>query len=212
MYSWTRPPVPRVLSPTEIGEPYKPPVDNRTTYACCDGHCSCANLTYGHCLCSYSRSSLFHTTSSHPHGPYRPSSYLTRVPYHVAPCRPLRHVASLTVLGQRGVAQEKWSCDWPRSCLTYGLVLLALPVIWSVRRLSLPGDVIQDPDLDLTWNPVFSPSFQEIRPFPLHSRVSSTWNHPTTDRFPYGGQHHWHANGQSSTSVHHWNMPFQWAF
>jgi len=34
------------------------------------------------------------------------------------------------------IAQEKWSCGGPRSCLSYGLLLLVLPVIWSVHHPS----------------------------------------------------------------------------
>jgi len=110
------------------------------------------------------------------------------------------------------IAQEKWSCDWPRSCLTYGLVLLALPVIWSVHHPSVLGDVIHGLDLDLAWNYGFSPSFQGKPLFPSIFQVSSTWNHPDNYRIPYGGRHHWHADGRSPTTVCHRNMLFQWLF
>jgi len=216
-------PVPSKQAPTAIGELTVAVVYNICTtvwYSPYDCSTQYHIVIYGQCP-PYShrshsyRSSIDHgwpTPSSHPHVFYGPCGYSTRVPYHVGPCRPLRPVTGLPGSDQRGVAQEKWSCGRPRPCLACGLCFLVLPVIWSVRHPSLPGDVIQDPDLDLTWNLVFSPSFQEIRPFPLHSRVSSTWNHPTTNRFPYGGRRHRHADGRSPTIVRHRNTLFRWIF
>jgi len=66
-------------------------------------------------------------------------------------------------------AQEKWSCGGPRSCLTYGLLLLALLVIWSVHHPSVLGDVIQGPDIDLAWDHGFPPDSRENRYFPPYS-------------------------------------------
>jgi len=109
------------------------------------------SMPYSHLSLSY-HSSVDHgwsTPSTCPHTIHTSSAVLTRVPYHVAPCGPLQYDPSLTSLGQRGVAQEKWSCDRPRSCLTYGLVLLALPVRWSVHHPSVLGDIIHSLDLDL---------------------------------------------------------------
>ncbi len=118
-----------------------------------------------------------------------------RRPYPVRPCGPLWPDPSLTSLGQRGVglAQEKWSCGGPRSCLTYGLLLLALPVILSVCHPSALGDVIHGLGLDLAWNHSFSPNFQGKLSFPPHFQVGSTWNHPDNYHLPYGGIRHRHA-------------------
>ncbi len=148
MYSWALVPVPCLLVPMVIGELYMPPVDKCTIYACCSGPCSCAKVTYHSYLCLYFLCSHFYHSSvgycnpplsSHPHDAYGPCEFLTRVLYHITPCGPIWPVVGLTSLGQRGVvAQEKWSCGRPKSYLAYGLVLLALPVIWSVDHPSSP--------------------------------------------------------------------------
>jgi len=149
----------------EIGEPYTPTVENYTIYACCSGPCSCAKVIYygSYHVCShYYHSSVGHShpvPGSHPHGPYGPISYLTRVLYHIAPCKPLWPVASLTSLDQRGVAQEKWSCGGPRPCLAYGLIILVLPVVWSGHHPSSLDDIIR----------------------------GSMWNYPNKDPFLYVG-------------------------
>ncbi len=109
MYSWVHISVPYLPCSMIIGELYMPPVDNLITYACCNGPCSHAILTYGHYLCSSSHSSHCYCsmdpcgihTPSHPYGPYRPSSYFTRVPYHVTPCRPLQPGPGLPGSDQR---------------------------------------------------------------------------------------------------------------
>ncbi len=178
MYSWVHISVPFPLVPMVIGESCILPVDKYTIYACCSGPCSCAKLIYGHYLLSCSCSSRPHT-SSHPYGPYGPCSYFTRVPYHVAPCRPLRPGPGLPSTDQRGVAQEKLSCGGPRPCLAYGLLLLVLPVGQSGCHPSSHDDIIQ----------------------------GSTWNYPDKDHFSYVGICQ-HANGWSSDDIHHRNVLF----
>jgi len=99
---------------------------------------------YSHCSLSY-HSSVDHgwpTPSTHPHTIHGSCMVSTMMPYTIGPCKPLQPGPGLPGLDKRGVAQEKWSCQGPRSCLTYGLLLLVLPVIWSVRCPSPPGDVI----------------------------------------------------------------------
>jgi hypothetical protein len=176
MYSWTRvrPPV------MGIGESYILPVDKYSIYARRSGPCSRAKSIYGRYLCSSSRSSrsmAIHrrpAPSTHPCTIHGACSYITRVPYHVAPCKPLRPGPGLSGMDQRGVAQEKWSCDWPRPCLAYGLCMLVLPVGRSGRRPSSHDDVIG----------------------------GSTWKHPKKDLFSYSRRHR-HADGGSSTIVRH---------
>jgi len=152
-------------------------------------------VIYGQCPPYHYRSHSYHSSvdhgwpipSTHPCTIHGDCSYLTRVPYLVAPCRPLWPGPSLTGSGQRGVAQEKWSCGGPRSCLTYGLLLLALPVIWSVCHPSVLGDIIHGLDLDLARYYGFPPSFQGKPLFPSIFWVSSMWNHSDNYRIPYGG-------------------------
>jgi len=217
--------VPSKLAPMEIGELTPVVIVNITCTTMWYSPCDCSTLSYiiiYGLYMPYSHSSLFYCSSVDQHGWLTSSTYphtihvscglLTRVPYHIAPCRPLWPATGLPSLHQRGVAQEKWSCDRPRSCLTYGLVLLVLPVMWSVHHLSSPDDLIQGLDKDQTWKLGFPPIFQGKPLFPPCFQVSSTWNHPTTNHFLYGGQCHWHAGSRSTSLVHHWNMLFQWIF
>ncbi len=128
-----------------------------------------------------------HTGSSHPLDANGPSSFHSRMPYTIASCGPLWCIPDLIVgLHQRGVAQEKWSCVRPRSCLTYGLSLV-LPLLQSVYCPSSHDDVIQGPDGSQTWKLAFSSSFQKIPPFPPHFQVGSMWNLPDNYHLPYGG-------------------------
>jgi len=118
------------------------PVDNHTIYAHCSGLCSHAKVTYYGYLCSYHLCShYYHSIACYnaysPHGFHGLSENPMRVSYPVRLCRPLWPVTGLPGSHQKGVAQEKWSCGRPRSCLTYGLVLLVLPVVWSVHSPSL---------------------------------------------------------------------------
>jgi len=174
-------PVPSKLAPTEIGEltlvvvkiicitMWYSPYDCSTLF-----HIAIYGLSM-----PYSHRSLFYyssndhgwpTHSTHPYAIHGSCVLPTRVPYTVGLCRPLRPGPGLPGLDQRGVAQEKWSCGGPRSCLTYGLLLLALLVIWSVCHPSVLGDVIQGPDLDQTWDHDFSPISRENCCFPLYTR------------------------------------------
>jgi len=91
------------------------------------------------------------------------------------------------------------------------------PIIGATFIVIYPSSVIPwwchsgswwQPDLETS----ISPCFQAILPFPPHVQVDSMWNHPDNVHFLYSGQHHWHANGQSPTIIHHWNKLFQWIF
>jgi len=106
-------PVPSKLLPTEIGELSTHAVVNHDIYACCSTSYCHALLPYVSHDWPYSfiyRSHLYgsslpyggHSGSSHPLYVYGSSSFITRVPYLVAPCRPLWPGPSLTSSGQRG--------------------------------------------------------------------------------------------------------------
>jgi len=75
----------------------------------------------------------------------------------------------------------------PQSC---GLSVIHHPLMTSSRVLmaARPG------------NTCF-PQFPGETMIPPISQVGSTWNHLDNDYFPYIGQHHQHADGQSSTII-----------
>jgi len=95
------------------------------------------------------------------------------------PCRSFSTQPPARIMHQP-LAQEKWSCGWPRPCLAYGLCLLVLPVVRSVRRPSSIDDVI--------WG--------------------STWNLPDKDRISSVGIRQ-HADGHYSDHIRHRNALFR---